>query len=471
MTNHTDSATTTRGGAKTKSHAGVVRKRTPAEVKGGWEYRLELGEQVAQRCDACGTRHWLEGARLKVCPSCKGELCDVRERRQVAKGGFHTKKAAQAALDDAKVARRGGRFTVVAAKRGQQTLAEFLTDVYLPWVKLNRKPTTWQTYKTTCECYVIPRLGSCRLQDLSPLALHAFRTELHGTGRIKRPGEGLSARTVRHVHVILHGALQHAVDVPPHRLATNPATGAKLPDVAEDPEMKCWTAQERRAFLEATTGDRHHALWCLLSTMGLRRGEALGLRWEDVRIWQDPVLDKEGEPVLDDEGEPLTVEKGSVSITRNFVSVGGRATLIPSPKTRKGRAVPLPSTVIAALKEQASLQLADHDRWGDAWGRHFDTGEPYEPFVFTLEDGRPMHPERVTVVFHEAAQAAGLPRIRLHDLRHTAATLALQAGVPVSVVSQWLGHNSATMTLDTYAHVLPEMNNDALARVEATLKA
>jgi integrase len=95
--------------------------------------------------------------------------------------------------------------------------------------------------------------------------------------------------------------------------------------------------------------------------------------------------------------------------------------------------------------------------------------DAHDPFVFTLEDGRPMHPERVMKVFYEAADAAGLPRIRLHDLRHTAATLALQAGVPISVVSRWLGHKSTQMTFDVYSHVVPEMHDDSVDRVEATL--
>jgi integrase len=140
--------------------------------------------------------------------------------------------------------------------------------------------------------------------------------------------------------------------------------------------------------------------------------------------------------------------------------VGGKATEV-MPKTGRARVLPLTPTCIGALREQAAQQARDAEQWKDAWE---DTN-----FVFTIESGMPIHPERATKRFYEAVERAKLPRIRLHDLRHTAATLARQAGVPIEVVSQWLGHQSTEMTLNVYSHVQPEMQLDALARVEASL--
>ncbi len=205
--------------------------------------------------------------------------------------------------------------------------------------------------------------------------------------------------------------------------------------------MKCWTAAEVKAFLAATRESREYPLWRLLACAGLRRGEAVGLRWDDVQFIP---------PADDDEGAEL----GRLSIRHTLVSVGYQVQE-SEPKTARGRrTVPLDATTVAALREQAARQADDAAEWGETWT---DTG-----YVFTRESGQPMHPDRVTKLFDAAVEAAKVPRIRLHDLRHTVATRMLEAGVPVKVVSEILGHSSVAFTMDRYSHVIPSMQESAV---------
>jgi len=456
MTARPETALAAKGGGRTKAKQGTIRKRTPPDVRGGWEARAELGIQPAQKCLGCGRRTWLDHGRLKVCPTCGGELESVRERRQVTKGSFATKKDAQAWLDGVRVARREGRYRPIGASDARLTVAD-LTESWLEFIETQVKPSTAHSYQMYCAAYIVPRLGSVRLQDLSPEAIEAFYHDLLENGRVKGEG-GLKARSVRHCAAALHALLAYGVRK--RLLQLNPADLAEPPALKDKPEMQSFTMGQRRAFLEATRDDRQHCLWVLLSTMGMRRGEALGLKWEDVRFWTEVLRDGAGQPRLDDGGREITVERGSVTIRRNRVVVGG-ATIEGLPKTGKARVVPLTASCIAALREQAALQARDAEQWKNAWQ---DTG-----YLFTNESGQPVHPQRVTRHFLEAIERAAVPKIRLHDLRHTAATLARQAGVPIEVISQWLGHSTTAMTFNIYSHVMPEMQDDALDRVEAAM--
>ena len=391
-----DTSSAAKGGGKTKAKQGTIRKRTPPDVRGGWEARAELGLQPAQRCLACGHRTWLDHGRLKVCPTCGGKLQNVRERRQVTKGSFTTRKDAQAWLDGVRVARREGKYRPIGASDARLTVADLVAD-WLQFVETQVKPSTARAYQMYCEAYIVPRLGSMRLQDLSPEAIEAFYCDLLANGRI-RGGGGLKARSVRHCSVALHALLGYGLRK--RLLQFNPADLAEAPALKDKPEMQCFTMEQRRAFIEATRDDRLHCLWVLLSTMGMRRGEALGLKWEDVRFWTEVLRDRAGRPQLDDGGAEVTVERGSIAIRRNRVLVAGK-TLEGLPKTGRARVVPLTPSCIAALREQAALQARDAEQWKDAWQ---DTA-----YVFTAESGQPLQPDRTSRAFQEALVQAALP--------------------------------------------------------------
>lgn len=244
-----------------------------------------------------------------------------------------------------------------------------------------------------------------------------------------RGGNPLSAKTVRNVHVLMHKALEGAVRRTPPLLARNPTTPAEKPK-ARRHELQPWTAEETERVLAAAEGHRFCAAFGLMAMAGLRRGEALGLRWTD-----------------------LELERGYASIQRALVLVG-KVPTFSKPKTEAGRrSIPLPTQAIAALRAHRRRLAEERLAYVDV---HL-SGD----LIFSDEDGSPVHPDRFLGAFRRISQVAGLRRTRPHDLRHGWATRALEAGVPAKVVQEVLGHASAMVTLDIYSHVMPSMKADA----------
>lgn len=259
---------------------------------------------------------------------------------------------------------------------------------------------------------------------------------------------GLSPVSVRHTHAVLHRALHDAVRR--QHIKRNPVDAVDPPKATGDDvhEMKVWSAEQAVTFLEATCDNRLNLLWRFMVDRGLRRGEACGLRWGDVDLEEVTFSDGRSSP-------------GRISIRRALVASGQRLD-VSEPKTKRGRrVVPLSADTVAVLQEQAARQADDAQEWGAAWA---DTG-----YVFTQENGQPLNPDRVTKLFSDVLKTTPVPRIRLHDLRHTCAVLHLRAGVPVKVVSELLGHSTTAFTMDVYQHVLPGMQEDAAERISALL--
>jgi integrase len=402
---------------------------------GSWEFRLELGEQPAQRCETCNKRFWLDRKPLAVCPTCGGELLDVVDRRERTQSGFRTQKAAQAALDKAKVAVLQGDYV----EPSKLTVRDYL-ELWLPTLEATLRPATLRSYRDRCHNHIAPRIGGIPLQKLSPDAIGAMYADLLREGRQKRDGATgpLAGATVRLTHVVLHKALKDAVKR--GRLIRNPADAVDPPrgTTGAQNALHVWTGEQVGAFLAATHDDRNHALWRLLATTGMRRGEALGLCWSDVDL-----------------------EAGRLSVRRALITVGYKPLVSETKTGRSRRSIALDPETVEALKAQAARQLAEQQEWGEAWT---DSG-----YCFTDESGQALHPDRTSGAFNTAVRAAMLPRIRLHDLRHTWATLALQAGIHPKVVSERLGHATISITLDTYSHAIPAMQESAAALVAALI--
>ena len=313
-----------------------------------------------------------------------------------------------------------------------QRLGEYLSS----WLQLQRsqvQPSTWESYRVYVVRHLVPALGDTPLEKLTAAQLSVFYAELQQRGRC-RGGGPLALRTVQYCHGVIHKALADAVrlDV----LDRNVAEKATLPKIdirgSGVREINCWTAEELRCFLDHTRNSPLHSLWLTAATTGLRRGELLGLRWDDV----------------DFTNQSLTV--------RRALSVVKGAAQLKQPKTSRCRTLRLDAVTCEVLERRRAQQLrlqATARDWRNNWN-----------LVYTDDAGCHLDPMRITHAFRVVVRHAPVPRIRLHDLRHTHATLLLQAGVPVKVVSERLGHAQISLTLDIYAHVLPAMDADAAAR-------
>jgi integrase len=283
--------------------------------------------------------------------------------------------------------------------------------------------------------HILPTLGGVKLQKLTPVMINALYAQLLRDGKVCGSG-GLSANSVRRVHATLHRALNDAVRW--DRLFRNPCDAADPPRLGAEREEKthAWTNLELRKFLDTVKNERLYPLWLTLAMTGLRRGEALALRWVDVDL-----------------------DRARLSVRRSLVPINGTVE-VHEPKTSRGRRlVALDPFTVSVLKAWGRRQKEEHLEWGPAWT---DSG-----LLFTRADGKLIHPERVSKAFRAAVKKNGLPQIHLHDLRHTHATLALEAGVHPKVVSDRLGHSTVAITLDIYSHVIPALSEEAAATVAA----
>jgi integrase len=244
----------------------------------------------------------------------------------------------------------------------------------------------------------------------------------------------VSPRSVHHVHRVLHGAFAQAVRW--HLIPRNPCDGAQKPRVARV-EMNVWTPVEADAFLLATREHRMHALYVLALTTGMRQGELLGLNWAAIDL-----------------------NTGTLAVRRALQWQRGNGLVFTEPKTaRSRRKIHLSQTALAALRAHKDRQKFERHAADLAWTTH--------DLVVCDAVGEPLSPTNETKRFQRAVAAAGLPAIRFHDLRHTAATILLAKGVHVKLVSEMLGHSTITLTLDTYSHVIPAMHGDAAAAMDA----
>ena len=354
------------------------------------------------------------------------------KRRQKWHSGFRTRKEADRALND--ILTRLERGTFVTPSR--RTLTAFLEE-WLPASRIQLRESTHESYARNIRVHVLPRLGGVELQRLTPVALNAFYAELLAQGRADGKG-GLAPRTVRYIHTILHAALADAVRW--NLLTRNPADQATPPTsrAAQSAEMKTWTAEQLRDFLTHVAEHRMYPAFVLAGTTGMRRGEIAGLKWADIDF-----------------------DRSRLAVRRALVTIGYAAAW-SEPKTDRGRrSVALDQHTLAALRVHRVRQAEERLALGPAYTD--------EDLVFARADGSAPHPERLSKAFAAEARKAGLPPIRFHDLRHTYATIALQAGVHPKVVSERLGHGDIALTLNIYSHAIPALEEAAADRVAGVI--
>jgi integrase len=347
------------------------------------------------------------------------------KRRRNWIGGFAKKKEADATLAEMVHRRNVGTYI----KPSNRTLAEFLPE-WLQAIKPTVRQNTWECYRTDVECRLIPALGARRLDELTAPELNAFYTYLREKGRRDGKG-GLSPQSVRHVHVVIHRALKDAVR---WGLLTRNVADLADPPSQQAREIKTWNVNELRQFLHQVKDDRLFAAYLLHATTGMRRGEVLGLRWCDVDL-----------------------DQARLSIRQTLLTINYKLH-VSEPKTlRSRRTISLDPATVSALRAHRKAQLEERLAWGESWR---DTG-----LVFTREDGEPVHPAGFSDAFERAVKRAQLPRIRLHGLRHTYATLALSASVPLWAVADLLGHSNVSVTDRFYRHAIPSMLEEAASKV------
>jgi integrase len=356
---------------------------------------------------------------------------------------YRTQKEAKRA--EAEVRTRLHKGTYVAASR--QTVAAYLRD-WLNAAKIDLRPSTQPAYEIAIEKHLIPRVGSLPLQKLTPHHLTWAYGELLEKGRCDGTG-GLSPRTVRFIHTVVRKALQDAVDA--RLLEWNPAANAKPPkaktaEEAARKKRRYWDASEVRRFLASVRDNRLQAAFHLATTTGMRRGEVLGLRWRDVDL----------------DGARLVVEQ-TLLITRTATDgVPWKYQLVFSePKTSHGRrSIDLDEETVAVLLAHRKRQIEEQLALGPDY--------PDSELVFRTPDGQPIMPELFSQAFKKAVKDAGLPPIRLHDLRHSHIALLAKAGVAAKVIQERAGHHSAGFTLDNYGGTFPSQHQEA-ARAFAAL--
>jgi integrase len=309
-------------------------------------------------------------------------------------------------------------------------LSEYL-DRWLDEIARPRlRESTFSSYKAVLNNYIKKPLGAKRLSDIQAYEVQKLYNDLSK--------KGLSSRTVRYAHVVFSSAIKQAIKW--KMLIQNPCDLCELPRL-EKTEMKYLSPEETGKFLDVAKGTKHFVIFLLVIESGMRPEEYLALQWKDIDL-----------------------EQKALSVRRAIVwkRKGGGFTFT-EPKTKKSRrSIPISASVVNALKDHRKKQLEEKLKLGVAYGK-FD-------LVFASEVGTPIQPKNLLDRhFRPLLTKAELPSLRLYDLRHTTATLLLSAGENPKVVSERLGHASIVLTLDTYSHVLPTMQESATEKLEKML--
>lgn len=391
-----------------------------------------------------------KGERLWLVRLFQGRDTETGKRKYINKTIHGTKKEAQAYLNKALHEKDLGTFI----EPSKQTLDSYLDQWEETAAKPRLRERTYNDYKLLLLRYVRPELGKKQLFLITPLEIQTLYSSMQQ--------KGLSARTIRYTHAVLHSAFKQAQRW--RIIALNPTEMVELPK-NQRREMTALSSSEANKFLKAAEGNDYYALFLLAITTGMRPGEYLGLKWSDINL-----------------------DAGSISIQRSLVTQEHTTEIFSEPKTaRSRRTISISSMVIKVLKEhrekliQARWKyLSDEKKKQE---KKIEAGEITEPeeirdrwtefdLVFPDSEGGPMDLANfVKRHFKEVVKRAELTgkKLRLYDLRHSCATILLEAGENPKIVSERLGHASIVLTLDTYSHVLPDMQQKAAEKVESLI--
>jgi len=357
-----------------------------------------------------------------------GQDPETGKRRQQWHTIRGSKRDAQRALREMLTAVEAGTYV----KPSKLSLGEWLSQWLESYVSIHTTPRTRESYRYIIKTHLLPALGSIPLNQLRPQHLLNCYGRALVQGRVDGKG-GLSARSVLYHHRILSEALSHAVKM--GYVARNVAEVVEPPR-PDRAKVSTLSRSDIDWFLDTARNTPYYVFYCTLLYTGLRRGELLALKWRN-----------------------LDLDHGTLHVAESAYKLGNGEYVVKEPKTpHSRRPVALPPSLSELLKYYREQQTEAMARLG--------TSLTEDGFVFTRPDGKPLDPNLVSRSFGKMIKNAGLPHIRLHDLRHTHATMMLEAGVHPKVVSERLGHASIGITLDTYSHVLPGLQEAAADRFD-----
>ena len=343
-----------------------------------------------------------------------------KQRRKYVYG--RTRREAHGKLTTLLDAQQAGRVIPTGKQTLEQFLNRWLEDVVRPSVR----PYTHDSYAQLVRLHISPALGTTRLDKLTPQSVQVLLNQ-------KRK-DGLSPRTVQYLRTVLRLALSQALKW--DLVSRNVAALTNPPHVPKT-EITPFGPGELKTFLKAVEDEPLEALFVVTATAGLRRGEVLGLLWDNVDF-----------------------KKGQIQVRHAVQRIDGKLRLVET-KSARSRLVELTTLAIEALTRHRRRQLEQRLAAGKSW-QDFD-------YVFTNRKGTPLEARTVWRAFKRILAKAGLRDQRFHDLRHAAATLMLSEGVNPKVVAEMLGHSKIAVTMDLYSHVTPTMQVDAVARIDAAL--
>lgn len=368
---------------------------------------------------------------------------ETSETKRLSKGGFLTAKAANTSMQEALLNARNGK----AALPSSELLANYAKE----WLKGKRVAnSTWVGYEKILRVHIFPNMGHKKLKEIYPSTIAKFYRELELSGNKGRltKGQGLSANTVNKIHIVLGSVLQAAVldgKVSVNQARYNPRainapTAADI--LGQQTELTTWTATELETFLtwNSKTSDELYALWFLFAWTGMRRGEGVALKWQDINF----------------KNETIAIRRSSDSALRKTVK--------NSTKTRRNRSIQVSEETLKVLREHEAMRgrlglssiQPDAFVFGNIDGTVRNPGDVGERWGKTLKKAQLVHPE--------------LTALTIKGLRHTHATLLLESGANPKVVQERLGHSNIATTMNVYSHVTPTMQENTLLRLTEYIK-